>query len=192
MYEPGSRSPMIEVPGASRSAWRVTLPTLLNVASVSSPGLVVAWVSAAPTASTYGLSAGMVTEVAAAPSLPTETTTTIPLRQADSTACESGSTCSLCTDWVPKDRLSTRMFMPGSLRWATTQSIPAITCDTSVAPSPVATFRLISLAPGATPALDAGSSRGTELSLAAMMLPMWVPCPNVSLYRVVAVCDSKD
>src|SRR5690242_12171654 len=103
MYEPGSRSPTIEVPGASRSAWRVVFPTLLNDASVSSAVPVVAWVLAAPTEITYGLAAGMVTVAPAAPSLPTETTTTIPLRQADSTACESGSTCSLCTELVPND-----------------------------------------------------------------------------------------
>ena len=118
----------------------------------------------------------MVTGCAAKPSLPAATTTTMPLFQASSTAYDSGSSAADWVDSVPNDRLSTRMFRPGSLRCATTQSMAAITWETSVAPSAVATLRLIRCAPGATPA-----NRAVPVTLAgswpAMMPAMWVPCP---------------
>jgi hypothetical protein len=60
---------------------------------VSSASLAVEWVSSAPTASTYGSLAGSVSRwLTAFPPLPAETTTTIPARQATSTANASGST----------------------------------------------------------------------------------------------------
>src|SRR5262249_9398820 len=147
----GTRSDTIDRPAASRSACRVALPRVENDATVSSVLVSVPLGSAAPTAITYGLAAGMVTRVAVAPSLPTATTTTMPFFQAASTAYESGSSTSLCAESVPNERLRTRMLRPASLRCCTTQSIAAITWDTSAAPSDAATLRLISLAPGAMP-----------------------------------------
>ena len=43
------------------------------------------------------------------------------------------------------------MFIPGSLLCWTTQSIAAMTCDTSVLPRASATFRLMTRASGAMP-----------------------------------------
>ena len=50
-----------------------------------------------------------------------------------------------------RDRLITRMFMPLSFWCCTTHAMAAITCDTSVWPSALATFRLTICASGAMP-----------------------------------------
>jgi hypothetical protein len=85
----------------------------------------------------------MVRLVAARPSLPAATTTTMPFCHACSTANDSGSRFAACRDSVPNERFSTRMLRPGSLRCATAQSMAAMTCETSLAPSAEATLRLI-------------------------------------------------
>ena len=58
----------------------------------------------------------------------------------------------------------------------------AITCDTSTAPSDVATLMLVSWAPGAMPWKRLPPNRVFG-SLPAMMPAMWVPWPKVSRYR---------
>jgi len=81
------------------------------------------------------------------------------------------------------------MFMPGSLRCCTTQSIAAMTCETSALPRASATLRLISRAPGAMPAYELGEVLPSE---PAMMPAMKVPWPKVSRYRVSGFCDSNE
>ena len=79
------------------------------------------------------------------------------------------------------------MFRPSVLRCWTTQSMAAITWETSTAPSGAATFMLSRRAPGAMPtklrfepcSSDFGSSP-TDGSRPAMMPAMCVPCPNWS------------
>ena len=97
------------------------MPLALNVATESSRVVNVPLVSMAPTAITYGSMAGSDSRLP--PLLPAETTTTIPLRQATSAAYASGSSTYDWRESVPKDRLSTRMFRPGSWACWTTQSI---------------------------------------------------------------------
>ena len=78
------------------------------------------------------------------------------------------------------------MLRPGSLRWATTQSMPAMTWVTSTAPSRSATLTLSRLASGATPTNFSFLSRSlsfTPGSRPAMIPAMWVPCPKVSMLR---------
>jgi len=77
-----------------------------------------------------------------------------------------------CPEFVPYERLSTRMLRPGSCACWTTQSIAAITCDTSAPPSAVATLRLTIRASGAMPRYS--------LSWPAISPAMNVPCPYVS------------
>ncbi len=73
------------------------------------------------------------------------------------------------------------MFMPSSLRCCTTQSIPAMTCDTSVDPAESATLTLTTRASGATPVnwwwLILRTGLETESSRPATIPAMWVPCP---------------
>ena len=71
---------------------RVALPLLLKGATESSAVLYVPLGSAAPTATTKGSMAGLSSMPAVGPRLPAATMTTIPLRQAFSTAAASGST----------------------------------------------------------------------------------------------------
>ena len=52
---------------------------------------------------------------------------------------------------MPNDRFSTRMLRPLRLRFWTTQSIPAITWETSVAPLASASLTLTTRAWGAMP-----------------------------------------
>ena len=59
--------------------------------------------------------------------LPAAATTTMPAFHACSTAKASGSTWYGCVEFVPYERLMTRMFIPLSSRCWTTQSIAAIT-----------------------------------------------------------------
>jgi hypothetical protein len=85
------------------------------------------------------------------------------------------------------------MLRPGSLRWLTAQSMAAMTWETSVAPSAVATFRLTSVASGAMPAkLTLLSPVVWVGSCPAMMPAICVPWPNVSRFRNAGVCDSND
>ncbi len=76
------------------------------------------------------------------------------------------------------------MFIPVSLRCCTTQSIAAMTCETSVAPRALATLMLMIRASGATPVNESWEVRSlTEvapLSLPAMIPAMCVPWPKVS------------
>ncbi len=136
-------------------------------------------VSEAPTESTSGSYAGLFSRGWSVPLFPPATTTTIPARQAFSTAWVSGSRIRSCTPSVPYDRLITRIgFFGSSLRCATTQSTAAMTCETSTAPSVVATLMLVRRAPGATPRRPGCSS--DPGSLPAMIPAMCVPWPNVS------------
>ena len=77
------------------------------------------------------------------------------------------------------------MFMPLSLRCCTTQSIAAMTWETSVAPPWSATLTLRILASGATPTKLSSSDLlvtvVTAASLPAMMPAMAVPWPKVSM-----------
>ena len=76
------------------------------------------------------------------------------------------------------------MFIPGSLRCCTTQSIAASTWETSVAPLRSATLTLTIRASGAMPTKAFSSpfctGVGAASSRPAMMPAMWVPCPKVS------------
>jgi hypothetical protein len=68
--------------------------------------------------------------------------------------------------------LSTRIGFAGSWRrFSTTQSIAAITCETSTAPLAVPTLTEVSLAAGAMPLVP------VAVSLPTMMPAMWVPWP---------------
>ncbi len=72
------------------------------------------------------------------------------------------------------------MLRPPVRRFSTTQSIAAMTCDTSVAPCESATLTLTRRASGATPTKRSSpfsTGRSTALSRPAMMPAMWVPCP---------------
>ena len=112
---------------------------------------IVPFAFSAPTAMTYGSWAGLSSLPVPVPSLPADTTTTRPRCQACSAACASGSSRYDCVDGVPKDRLSTRMLKPGSSLCCTTQSMPAMTWLTSVAPYASATLTLTMRASGAMP-----------------------------------------
>src|SRR5690349_11206256 len=110
MYEPGTRKLWTCTPGATRSGFRVPSPLDEKLGIVSSLLEFVPRVSAAPTAMMKGSIAGLVNLPDAAPLLPALLTTTMPLRQATSAACASGSMRYDCKELVPKDRFSTRMF----------------------------------------------------------------------------------
>ena len=87
----------------------------------------------------------------AGPWFPAAATTTMPSCQATSAAYASGS---IRYDWVlsvPKLRLRTRMFSPGSSRFITTQSMAARTWETSTAPLAPPTLTLTMWALGAMP-----------------------------------------
>ena len=124
-----------------------------------------------------GFRAGIVT-LLVVPALPAAATTTMPLRHATSVAHDSGSSqygSALC---VPNARLITRMFMPLSWRCCTTQSMPAITCDTSTLPSKAPTRTLTIRLPGATPTnFDESDRSFVPGSRPAAMLARWVPWP---------------
>ena len=108
--------------------------------------------SAAPTAMTYGSMAGLV-------SAGRRRRRRCRRRPPRRCPCASrprprrraGRAGSSWIESVPKDRLSTRMFRPGSLRCCTTQSMAAMTWDTSVAPSAAATLTLTSVRVRARP-----------------------------------------
>ena len=76
------------------------------------------------------------------------------------------------------------MFIPASFLCWTTQSMAAITCETSAAPRAFATLTLTIRASGATPRKLWWSElfpTGTApASLPAMIPAMCVPCPKVS------------
>jgi hypothetical protein len=80
---------------------------------------------------------------------------------------------------VPNDRFITRTFTPGSWACCTTQSIPAITWDTSELPQATATFTDTIRAFGATPRKSVLLVADTTapVSWPAMIPAMWVPCP---------------
>ncbi len=74
----------------------------------------------------------------------------------------------------------TLMFRPLSLRWATTQSMAAMTCDTSTAPSWAPTFTLTRLTSGATPlkeVVDVYDDGVPTTSRPAMIEARCVPWP---------------
>src|SRR5919204_234251 len=177
MYEPGTRRLCTCTPGATKSGSRLPSPWLENAGTTSSEVPLVPRVSFAPTAITNGSVAGSV--IPPAPLLPALVTTTMPARQATSTAYASGSSVYACTESVPKDRLSTRMLTPGSCACCTTQSMPAITWDTSEVPCASATLTDTIRASGATPRKWVVSLSAlvvtTPLSWPAMMPAMCVP-----------------
>ena len=190
--EPGTRRPCTWTPGATTSTRRELVPLLLNRATVSSVVLNVLFVSSAPTAIRYGSMAGSTRRVP--PLLPAETTTTIPLRQATSAAYASGSSTYDWVESVPNERLSTRMLRPGSWACCTTQSMPAMTCETSLRPKASATLTLTMRASGAMPwyaevSLELAPVPGSR---AAIRPAMNVPWPNVSRCAVPANWDSND
>src|SRR2546421_7443314 len=96
-----------------------------NGATWSSAVVVVPIESLAPTPITNGSYAGSAIPVAPAPLwkpvLPLAATTTIPCFHACSAAYASGSTDAGCVEFVPYERLRTRMFKPGSCACWTTQ-----------------------------------------------------------------------
>ncbi len=88
MAASGARPPRIERPGATTSGERPREPTADQdgtVARCRSPGST-SRVSAAPTAMTHGLIAGVVSRPSSAPWLPAATATVMPWRHAASTA----------------------------------------------------------------------------------------------------------
>lgn len=123
-------------------------PLLENAATLSSVTVAVALMSSAPTVRTYGSSPGFVT-VPSGPWFPAETTTRIPAFHTRSTASSSGSPVTSCAESVPKERL--RIRIPNRSRFATIHCRPAITDETSVAPSQPATLTETMLASGAAP-----------------------------------------
>ncbi len=128
---------------------------------------------------TYGSMAGIVSGSGPlSPSLPAATTTVMPARQALCTAWASGSSAGDWAESVPYDRLSTSMLWLA--RCSTTQSMPAMTCETSTPPSAVPTFTLTSRASGAMPTKCLASfspPTGVALSRPAIRPAMCVPCP---------------
>ena len=114
------------------------------------------------------------------PALPAATTTTMPLRQAFSTACVSGSSAVVLDAVGAVGQVEHPDVEPGSsLRCATTQSMAAMTCETSTAPSAVADLDVDELRVGR----DAREPRlpsGVAGRRPAMMPAMWVPWPKVS------------
>ena len=88
------------------------------------------------------------------------------------------------------------MFIPGSLACATTQSIAAITWETSVFPWASASLRLTIREPGAMPRKCVLSEAYVDglvpASRPAMIPAMWVPWPKASSDRMLSSCDSKD
>ena len=172
MLDPGSRSDKIDSPGASTSTSRSWAPPLVNAATSSSAVDTVPLVAVAPTAITNGSVAGSLSVGAVLPSLPAAATTTIPAFQACSTANCSGSVQAAGSPPLPYERLITRIGLAGSLvRFCTTQSMPAITWETSTAPLAVPSFTEVSLTPGAMPLVP------LAVSLPTMMPAMCVPCP---------------
>ena len=87
-------------------------------------------------------------------------------------------------EFVPYERLITRMLKPGSWACWMTQSIAAITCDTSTAPS--------AHRPSATRGVRPEPSRGTTGRCAAIRPAMKVPWPYASRYRMVGFCESSE
>src|SRR5689334_3361705 len=110
MFEPGTPAATILSPGATRSTPRFAHcpPCRAEYDGTESSLLEsVPLVSAAPTARTNGLYAGLDRPPPLEPSLPADATTTIPTCQAISAAHDSGSSCQLCGLRVPYERLST-------------------------------------------------------------------------------------
>ena len=133
------------------------------------------FVSDDPTARMNGSTAGAVIEPSwAKPAFPAAATTTIPFRHATSAAKQSGSSAAGCVEFVPYERLMTRMLLPLSLRCWTTQSIPAITCETSVAPCASATLTETILASGAIPR-KCDASPAYAPAVAAFARPAMMP-----------------
>ena len=167
IVESGASPPRIERPGATRSGSRLPSPTAdqAGTGAATRVSEVTARVSAAPTAMTQGLIAGVSRRPSAVPWLPAATATVTPWRQAASTAYTSGDVDAGLLPSVPKDRDRTRMLRPSVSRLLTVQSMPARTCETSATPRSSATFTSMRRAAGATP---------------AMMPAMAVPCPKPS------------
>ncbi len=88
-----------------------------------------------------------------------------------------------CAEFVPYDRLITRMGVPSGITGcSTTQSSAAMTWLTSVLPSVVASLTASSLASGATPSCTwagapARSADGFATPRPAMMPARYVPWP---------------
>ena len=81
------------------------------------------------------------------------------------------------------------------VRFWTTQSIAAMTCETSVSPDAPATLMLTIRASGAMPAnsSSSGSCPGSmALSRPAMIPARWVPCPYPSTYGAEPACRSNE
>ncbi len=75
------------------------------------------------------------------------------------------------------------MFSPWRARLRTTQSMPAMTWETSVTPYASASFTLTIRAPGATPTKPSSpfwTFAGTFEPRPAMIPARWVPWPKVS------------
>jgi hypothetical protein len=98
------------------------------------------------------------------------------------------------------------MFLPASWACWVTQSIAAITWETSAAPSAAPTLTLTMRASGATPTnlvvslypllfrqvVQPVAEATAVASRPAMMLAMWVPCPKASTPTMAVVGESKD
>src|SRR5215510_2142178 len=123
MYEFGTRRPCKCEPTARKSGCRHQAqrrPLTEYAATVSSVVVGVPLASYAPAAMTKGLYAGLASPGSpmSVTSLPAAATTTIPAFHACSAAYDSGSSADDCVEFVPYDRLSTRMCMPlSSLCW---------------------------------------------------------------------------
>src|SRR2546430_704250 len=170
MFEPGSRSDTIDSPGAVMSMLLAPEAVSVNVDRWSPGADGVEPGATEPTDRTNGSYPGLVRLLL--PPLPPATTTTMPFFQAFSTAKVSGSDQAGAAPGVPYDRFSTRIgFFASSLRCWTTQSIAAITWDTSTAPAAVPAFTEVIFA------LEAMPLKLTELSKPPMMPARCVPWP---------------
>src|SRR3954452_19304255 len=98
---PGTRRPSTETPGAVTSTCRSSVPSVDHEGTVSSAKVTVPAESIAPTARTCGSDAGLARFRVVSPSLPPAATTTMPFRQAFSTAKASGSTWLSWIESVP-------------------------------------------------------------------------------------------
>ena len=103
----GARRLCTDAPGAERSGLRTPSPLVAHCGTLNLP---LPFGSAAATAMTYGSVAGALRRFSERPSLPAAATTTMPARQARSTAKARGSMVYGRFAPLLYDRLITRMF----------------------------------------------------------------------------------
>ena len=179
MVEPGSRSPMTDLPGATRSGfshpsnWVGPTDDQGQAYQLAGEGELLS--AYAPTVIASGSSPGLVIVPAEGPALPADTMTVMPARQARSTAWSIGSIAVGPLGIAPRDRFRTSM--PYCTRWSTAQLIPLTTVAIVVCPVAPATLTDTRFAPGASP----GYCPPDDAPLPAIRPATKVPWPYSSL-----------